>query len=184
MTPRALRDPKAEKAVFDPATDPVLELAAKLPALWAEYDRLDGEHGRRFETLPKAARVTPNIIEESRRGMPELARQMNKTWGLWMALQSMIAQTRATSVEGALVQIAIAAGHADIIESSEGDFHDIAADIMSLLYSATAVIEAATGKKQPRAFERQYMPDSRNPFTLAEVGMPDAEETAEEGGAL
>ena len=160
-----------------------MELAAKLPALWDEYDRLDGEHGRRVETLPKAARVTPNILEESRRGMPELARKMDKVWGLRRAVESMIAQTRATSIEGALVQIAIAAGHADVIESSEGDFHDVAADIVALLYSATAVIEAATGKKQPSAFARQYMPDKLDPFTLVEVGMPDAEETAEEGGA-
>jgi hypothetical protein len=160
-----------------------MELAAKLPALWDEYDRLDEEHGRRFQTLPKAARVTKSVIEESRRGMPAIARKMDKVWGLKRAVESMIAQTRATSVEGALVQIALAAGHADIIESSEGDFHDIAADIISLLYSATAVIEATTGKKRPTAFENQYMPDKLNPFALADFGMPGAEEMAEEGGA-
>ena len=183
MTTETLRDPCAVEAVVDPATDPVMELAAKLPALWAEYDRLDREHGRRFKTLPKAAKITTNIIEERRRGMPEIDRQKMKIWDLWMALQGVVAQTQATSVEGALVQIAIAAGHADLIESSEGDFHDVAADIVALLYSATAVIEAATGKKQPSAFKHQYMPDKLNPFTLADVGMPDAEEVAEEGGA-
>ena len=124
--------------------DPVVQIVQTLPAMFDKLTRLE--------------------IKEVKQG--EALRWSGTYYDLIRATEGVIAQTPATSLEGALAQIAIANACVHEIEDSVEDNlrHDRAVDARSLLYSAVLAIEAATGARRPEVTASRHMIDAHNPL--------------------
>lgn len=150
------RATRADPSAAAPMSDPAMVLVGKLTELWAEIDRLDNA-----------------ILKHHRAGTvdPEFKRQYDSAVEAKEATSDALTRAQATSIEGALAQIALASGTADIIALSEPeeDDQDRAQAIKRLLYSAVTVIEAHTSEKRPGVLVRCYMSDDLNPLKTAQA---------------
>ena len=155
MNPKSLREPGAEAAAL-PTPDPAMILVGKLTELWAEIDRLD---------IAILKQHRPGVDDD-----PELSRQYEKAIDEKDATNDALTRAQATSIEGALAQIALASGTADIIATSmsDDDDKDRAQAVKRLLYSAVTVIEAHTSEKRPGVLQSCYMSDDLNPLKAAQ----------------
>ena len=133
----------------DMNTDPVMQIVQTLPALFDEQKRLE--------------------IKKGKQG--KIGRGSDKYNDLIQATEKVIAQTLATSLKGALAQIAIANHFVHEIEDwVEDEAHqDRANDARALLHSAVLVIEATTGARRPEVTARHHMIDAHNPQIAREA---------------
>ena len=140
--------------------DPVVQIVQTLPAMFDKLTRLE--------------------IKEVKQG--EALRWSGTYYDLIRATEGVIAQTPATSLEGALAQIAIANACVHEIEDSVEDNlrHDRAVAARSLLYSAVSAIETATGARRPEVTARHHMIDDHNPLMGAAATPDPAVELARE----
>ena len=184
MTKKRTRPTPPVTASTPPTTtDPVLHLVDQITATIEQYQRLDEETTRRNQTIPNevsnkyfkdndiVARADMAAAQRAR-GLTELDFHSDKVTALHHGLEGAMACTRATSLEGALAQLALAHDRVGLAEmqSDDDDQKDAMREAARLLSSAVMAIEAATGAKRPQVFGEYYMNDDYSPFTRERDG--------------
>lgn len=147
--------------------DPVLSLARKLKALWAENNRLDRESLVLDEkdalTEYQTFKTLFDRKAESKQEMRRVGNEIHET-------ENAIASAQATTLAGAMVQIALAHSDAEITARHDPayDGEDDAREywfsrIQGSLYSAMSAIESEAGVTMRDLVGNVYMSDQHNP---------------------
>ncbi|MHA1564339.1 MAG: hypothetical protein ACTSX7_03395 [Alphaproteobacteria bacterium] len=128
------------------------------------------EYGRQIAWLSKGInRLDEEIAQLRSTGRVAEQVKAQRTFNLMMdkryALDTMIAETQATSLKGAMVQVMVASNIGDLAGDYEG-FRELEAErqIDKLLHSIVGVLEAHTGVDRAEFGGESYMPERWNPF--------------------
>ncbi len=129
-------------------TDIVVEYGRQIAWLSNEINRLDEQMVGLSGTEKMEAKRTFDLMMDRR-----------------YALDTMVAETQATSLKGAIVQVMVASVTCAIVGDYEG-YRQAEAERMvdKLLYSIVGVLEAHTGVDRVEFGVESYMSASRNPF--------------------
>jgi hypothetical protein len=177
-----------------------MDIVAELAAVLEKATRLDEECTERSRTIPKethAKFTSKDPMDQAELwnaksvlGINELDFHRKKLVDLQYGLEGVMACTLATTIEGALAQLALADAKAAILTDGVGDdeqSRDFARQAHRLISSAVVAIEAATGSAIPEGIADYYMQHKYSPFTREREGTRPAVEddgpAAQEGGA-